>query len=116
MEQAQSVGLHDLRESEDAAQFVGGRWNLDRKQGVAGFRRCNQVADRADAADARHQRRHFGKRAAFAEFLKAAELRNVEAGILDVAVLVEVQRDLRVALDAGYGINDDGSALCHNFS
>jgi hypothetical protein len=40
----------------------------------------------------------------------------VEAGVFDVPVFVEVQRDLRVALDAGYGIDDDSSTLCHNLS
>ena len=59
------------------------------------------MAHRADAADARHQRRHLVERPAFAEFLEAAELRDVEMRVFDVALVVEVERDLGVALDAG---------------
>ena len=65
------------------------------------------MAHRADAADARHQRRHLVKRPAFAELLEAAELGDVEVGFLDVALLVQMDRDLGVALDAGDRVDDD---------
>ena len=48
------------------------------------------------------------ERAAFAELLEAAELGDVEVRVLDLALLVQVDRDLGVAFDAGDGIDDDG--------
>ena len=41
------------------------------------------------------------ERPAFAELLEAAELGDVEMRVLDVAVLIQLQRDLRVALRFG---------------
>ena len=116
MEEAQRVRLHDLRQSEDAAQFVGRRRNSDRQQRVAGLGGRDQMADRADAADARHQRRHLVKRTALAELLEAAELGDVEARVLDPPVFVQMQRDLGMAFDAGNRIDDDGAALLHEVS
>ena len=116
VKQAQGVGLGDLRQPEDAAQLVGGGRNLDRQQRVAGLGRGDQVADRADAADARHQRRHLVKRPAFAQLLEAAELGDVKAGFFDPAVFVQVKRDLGMAFDARNRIDDDAAALLHEVS
>ena len=116
MEQAQSVRLDDLRQFENAAQLVGGRRNSYRQQRVAGLGGGDQVADRADAADARHQRRHLVKRAALAQLLEAAELGDVKAGFLDPAIVVQVKRDLGVAFDARNRIDDDATALLHEVS
>ena len=102
--------------SENAAQFVRGGRNFHRQQRVARLGRRDQMADRTDAADARHQRRHFVERTALAELLEAAELGDVEAGILDPAVFVEMQRDLGMAFDARHRIDDDGVALLHEIS
>src|SRR5271165_218039 len=55
MKEAEGVRLRDLGETEDAAQFVGRRRNSYCKQRVTRFGRSDQMADRADAADARHQ-------------------------------------------------------------
>src|SRR3984885_3971056 len=55
MEEAQCVGLRDLGESEDSAQLVGRRRDFHREQRVAGFGGGDQMAYRADTADARHQ-------------------------------------------------------------
>ena len=107
MKEAQGVRLHDLRQTENAAQFVGGGRNADRQQRVAGLGGSDQVADRADAADARHQRRHLVERPAFAELFEAAELGHVKAGVLDAAIFVEVERDLGVPFDAGDRIDHD---------
>src|SRR5579862_7902357 len=74
------------------------------------------MAHRADAADARHQRRHLVKRAPLRQLFKAAKLRNVEVGVLDAAVFIQVQRDLRVAFDARHRIDDDSAALLHEIS
>ena len=74
------------------------------------------MADRADAADPRHQRRHLVKRPPFAQLLKAAKLGDVKAGFLDPAVFVQVKRDLGMAFDARNRIDDDTAALLHEVS
>ena len=86
IEEAEGVRLHDLRQVEDAAQARGVGRNAHGQDGVAGLGGGDQVADRADAADARHQRRHLGEGPAFAELLEAAELRDVEVGLFDAAL------------------------------
>jgi hypothetical protein len=109
------VRLCDLRQSEDAAQLVRRGRNPYRQQLVASLRRSNEMADRTDAADARHQRRHLVKRAPFAQFLEAAKLRHVKAGFLDPAVLIQLERNLGMAFDARNRIDDD-AALLHGIS
>ena len=53
VEEAQGVRLDDLAEVHQAAQLLGGRAEcVDRQDAVAGLGRGDQVADRADAADA----------------------------------------------------------------
>ena len=89
---------------------------LTASKAVAGLGRRDQVAYRTDAADARHERRHLGEGAAFAEFLEAAKLRDVEASIFDSAIVVEVKRDLGMALDAGDRIDHNRIALLHDVS
>src|SRR5664279_6170245 len=73
------------------------------------------MADRADAADARHQRRHLIKRAALAKFLKPAELGDMEVGFLDVARLVQMERDFGVTLNPGHRVDHNGLPW-HNLS
>src|ERR1035438_945921 len=73
------------------------------------------MADRADAANARHERWHLIKRAALAEFLEPAELGDVEIGFLDVALLVQMERDFGVPLDAGHRVDHNGLPW-HNLS
>ena len=55
IEEAERVRLDDLREIQDAAQFRGGGRNTHGEQGVARLGGGEQMADGADAADARHQ-------------------------------------------------------------
>jgi hypothetical protein len=59
VEQTQSMRLDHLGKTEDAAQFVSRRRNLDRQELIASLGRGNQVADRANTTDACHQRWHF---------------------------------------------------------
>ncbi len=77
---------------------------------VARLGRGEQVADRTDAADPRRDAGHLPERPAVAEPLEAAELRHVEARVGDLPVVVELDRDLRVALDPRHRVDDD--ALC----
>src|SRR5689334_1558206 len=76
--------------------------------GFARLRRGDQMADRADAADARRDRRHFVIRPPFAELLEAADLRDMELRIGNLPIIVEMDGDLGMTLDARDRINDDG--------
>ena len=63
------------------------------------------VRFRADAADAVGQQGHFLHRAADAEALEAAQFRDLEIGVGDIAFVVQEDLDLAVAFQAGDGIN-----------
>jgi hypothetical protein len=108
------VRLDHLRQVEDLAEHRGRLGDPHREDGVARLGRGDEVADGADAADARHERRHLVERAPLAELLEAAELRDVEPGVGDVTGVVELQRDLRVPFDPGDGV--DGDRLSHGVS
>ncbi len=105
IEEAERVGLDDLRQVHDAAQLLCRLRDAHRHDLVARLAGGQQVAGGTDAADARHQRRHLGEGAAFAELFKAAHLGYMEACILHLSLLVQLHRDAGVALDAGYGID-----------
>ena len=77
---------------------------------IDGLRGGYEVAHRADAADARHDGRHLVHGSTLGDALEATELRDVEAGVSDLALLIELDGDLGVALDAGDRIDDDGAA------
>ena len=111
VEPAQRVALDELAEVEDAPQVGRGLGNAHRQQLVAGLGRGQDVAHRADAADARGQRRHLEVRPADHELLESADLGHLEPGLRDPASLVEQQGDAGVALDTGDGFDDD--PLCH---
>src|SRR5215467_1342222 len=74
------------------------------------------MANRANSADPRHQRWHLVEWAALTQLLETTKLRDVEACILDAAVFVQVQRDLRMAFNAGHRIDDDGAFRLHDVS
>ena len=107
MEEAQRVRLHDLSQVHDSAQFLGGFGNCDRHDHVAGLSRGDEVADRANAANAGHQRGHLLNWPALAEFLEPAELGDVELRVLHLSVVTQSDRDFGMAFDAGYGIDRD---------
>ena len=64
MEEAERVGLHELRAVDQLAQLDAGLGRRHRHDGVAGFGRGQQVAHRADAADARGDGGHLVERPA----------------------------------------------------
>ena len=111
MEEAQRVALDDLAEVHQPAQLVGGGRDVDGHDGVARLGRGQQMADRADAADARGDAGHLAVGPALAELLEAAELDDVELGVGHVAGVVHENADLGVALDAGHGINDNAFGM-----
>ncbi len=59
------------------------------------------MADRADAANASGDTRHFLKPPALGKFFKATELGNMKLGIFHFTAIVEKNRDFGVAFDAG---------------
>ena len=107
VEEAQGVGLDDLGQVHHPAQAHGDRRDGDGQDLVARLGRGDQVADRADAADAGHQRRHLVERAPLADPLEAPELRDVEMGVDHLAAVVELDGDPGVALDPSDRVDDD---------
>jgi hypothetical protein len=99
VEEAEHVRLDDLPEVGDAALQHGRRRDEHGVDRLGRLRRRQQVAHRADAARPGRQPGHLGQRPATAELLEPAELGDVDAGVVDGAVVTEVQRDLRVPLD-----------------
>ena len=78
MEEAQRVGLDDLPAMHDFAQLRR-RWrDAHAHDGFARLGRGEQMADRADAADARGDRRHLIERPSLAELFEPAKLGDVE--------------------------------------
>jgi hypothetical protein len=65
------------------------------------------VCARSDTTDAGHNAREFLDRAALAEALKAAQLGDLEIGILYLALVIQEDFDLPVAFQAGYRIYGD---------
>jgi hypothetical protein len=108
------VGLNDLREIKNSPEFRGRGRNSDREDGIAGFCGSDQVTDRADAADARHEHRHLVEWPAFAKFLKSTKLRDVKAGRLDFSLVIGLQSDLRMAFKPRNRVNDNCAS--HGFS
>src|ERR1700735_1581723 len=108
MEEAQRVRLDDLPAVHDFAKLRSGRRDTHAHDGLSGLGRGEQLADRADPADASGDRRHFIEWPPLAEFLEPAELSDMEGGVHDVAIVIEVDGDLRVALDAGDRVDNDG--------
>ncbi len=111
VEEGQGVALDDLAQVDDPPQVRAGGRGLDGHDVVHGLGRGDEVADRADAADAGHDRGHLVDGTTLDDPLEAAELGDVEVGIDNLAPVVELDGDLGVALDPGDGI--DGDRLAH---
>ena len=80
IEEAQCVRLHNLGAMDELAQQFRRRGNADRHDGIAGLRRRQLMADRADAANARSDPRHFVIGTAFGELFETADLGDMELG------------------------------------
>src|ERR1039458_9614456 len=107
MEKAEGVGLGDLGQVHDPAKPNGDGRDGDPEDLVTRLGGGEEMADRADAADARHKRGHLVQRAALADPLKATELRHVEMGVSDLTRLVQLDGDLGVSFDPGDRFDDD---------
>ena len=68
---------------------------------IGSLGRCHVVGFRAHAADAVGQQRHFFDRAADAETLETAQLRDLEIGVCDFAFFIQEDFDLAMAFQPG---------------
>jgi len=87
MEEAERVGLDDLAHVHQFTQHLGRAGNLASDDGVAGLGAGEQVADGADAADARRDLRHLGEMPAFAELFKPRNSTTWKRGVVHLARL-----------------------------
>ncbi len=108
MKEAQRVRLDDLTAMHDFPQLHCGRRDRHAHDRLARLGRGDQVADRANPADPRGDRGHLIEWPAFHEFFEAAQLGDVEEGFRDLAVIVEMNADLRVTFDPRDRVDDDG--------
>lgn len=99
--------MHDLAAMQRFAQLGGGFGDAHAHDGVARFRRGQQVADGTDAANARGDRRHLVVRSALGELLEPTHLGDVEMRGGHAPVAIQTNGDLGVAFDAGDGIDGD---------
>src|SRR5210317_1947277 len=74
---------------------------------VGGFRCSQMMADWADSAQALYQYRQFPVGSALDEFLKAAELGDMQTCLPDIAVFSLQQGNLAMAFYAGQRLDDD---------
>src|ERR1017187_2462632 len=111
VEETQGVRLRDLAHVQQLAQQFRRTGNFHAQDRVAGFRTRQQMAYGTDTADARGNLRHLGEAAPFAEFFEPAKLDHGKSRIRYLARLVEMNRDLRVSLDARNGVDGDDVAV-----
>ncbi len=114
VEEAEGVALGDLAEVGEGPQCHSSRGGLHAHDGVTGLGGRQQVADRTDAAGSGREAGHFEDGPSSAELLESPELGDVEPSVGHLAGLVEVDRDLGVAFDAGHRV--DGHEVMHRVS
>src|SRR5262249_7772621 len=111
MEEAECMRLNDLRQVHQPAQLLRRRGNADGDNLVPGSCRSDQVADRADTANAGSQPGHFPEGPPDAKALEPAEFADVKACVLYLSGIIQEDRYLGVPFDPRHGIDDD--ALGH---
>ncbi len=109
VEEREGVRLHDLGAMEQLAKLRGGRRDTHGHDGVAGLRRGEEVADRADAADARRDGGHLVVGPSLDEALEASDLRDMELRVCHLPGIVEGDRDGGMPLDARDVVDGDGA-------
>ena len=96
---------------EQLSQHAPGTRHGDAVDCVGGLGGGHVMRLRADAADAVGQGRHVLHRTADTERFEAAQLRDLEVRVLDVACVIKDDLDLAVTLEASDGIDAD---TCHD--
>ncbi len=97
---------------EQLAQLLGRRRRIDVKHVVQRLGGGHVVGLGADAADAVGQVRHVFGGPAYAEFLEAPQLGDLQVGVGHISLVVEEDVDLAVAFQPRDGV--DGNAF-HEF-
>jgi len=121
VKKVQGMGLQSLRKMKQSAQLGGGWREVGRQVARQHIHRLGpgqMMAHRADTAQALHEHRHLGVGSLLDKFFEAAEFDDVQAGLLHLAVLIEQQGDLAVALHPGdrvYGIAGEPAGLLRCF-
>jgi len=118
---SQGIEMGDVRMDEvggieEFPQLLAGRWDLNLINGVCGLTRGHMVRAWSDTADTGHNARQFFYRASLAEALKTPQLRDLEVGILNLAILVEEDFYLAMAFQASYRINGNSWHSRYNAS
>ncbi len=104
--------MQNLGVVHQTALFLGGGRDGDAEQHISRFGTGEDMAHRTDAADPRHDARHFRERTAFHKFFEAAKFGDMKLRRLHLARIVEVNGDFGMTLDSGHGLNDQ--PVVHN--
>ena len=107
MEKAQCMRLHELREVHNATELGRGWRNLHGQQSVAGFGRRHEMTHGTDAADPSRDRWHLREWSTFTELFESTKLSDVKTSVLNLARIVQMDSDLRMAFNASDRIYDD---------
>jgi hypothetical protein len=112
VEEMQRVRLDNLPIVEEAAQLLGGRCQgPEAGDDVHRLGRRQEVAHRADAAQALHRDRNFPVGPPTDEDFEAAKLDDMQPDLMNPILLVEEDRHLAVSLDPGDGLDGDAAQL-----
>src|SRR5208282_123978 len=114
MKETQSMGLNQLSHVYEFAHEFGGFGNLHSENRIAGFGRCQQMADRTNSANPGGDTGHFGEMAPFTEFLESAKFNHVKPGIIDLLIFIQMDGDFGMPFDPGYRVY--GYSFAHNKS
>ena len=106
-EEVREVIAGEERRVHQLAELPRSRGNLHVERVVARLGRGQVMGLAAHAADPRRDPRHLLDRASDAECLEAAQLGNDEEAVRDLAIVVDEDVDLAVALESGDRIDQD---------
>ncbi len=101
MKEVQGMRLQHLAIMHQAPDFIGSDRHAGTNEHIAGFGRCEVMADRTYAAHAFGEHRHFPEGAALDEFFEAAELDNMESGLFDISGITQREGNFTMAFYAG---------------
>ena len=112
VKEVQRMRLHHLTVVQQAPQLLRRRrQRTEAGDEVHRLGRRDQVAHRADAAEALHRDRDLPVRPARDERLEAPELHDVQPDLMNPILLVEEDRHLAVPLDPGERLDGDATEL-----